>query len=89
MTPSAASTSSSMRNCPVNSRLGLVRIACAASAMISGVRERFTNSAPTTLRMAAVSMVVRGHSELTAMPSARSSAASPTVTRLIEYLAML
>jgi hypothetical protein len=40
------------------------------------------------LRTAAVSMAVRGQSELQAMPSARSSSASPSVTRLIAYFAI-
>ena len=38
--------------------------------------------------MAAVAMVARGHSALTAIPFARSSPASPSTTRLMPYLAI-
>src|SRR5687768_17534640 len=77
-----------MKKLPVHSRDGRVRTSYDASAMICGVREWVTNSAPTTLRMAAVSIDVRGHRELAAMPSSRSSSLRPRVTRLIPYLAM-
>ncbi|MNR60087.1 hypothetical protein D3C85_1814930 [compost metagenome] len=39
--------------------------------------------------MAAVSMRVRGQSELTRIPSAFSSSARPRVVRLIPYFAMV
>src|SRR5699024_2468583 len=89
VTPWAVNTSSSMKKLPLVVVLGFVRIVCAASATISGVREWPASSEPTTFRMAAVSIVVRGHNEFAAIPSSASSAARPTVTRLIEYLAML
>ncbi len=61
----------------------------AASAMISGVRDiRMTRSPPSRFLMAAVAMVVRGQSALTAMPFARSSPARPSTTRLMPYLAI-
>ena len=62
-----------MKLFPVTSRLGLIRISYAASAMISAERQRATSSAPRMLRIAAVSIVVRGHSEFDAMPYSRSS----------------
>src|SRR5687768_17487263 len=57
--------------------------------MIDGLREWVSSPAPTTLRTAAVSMAVRGHSELAAMPSSRSSSLRPCVTRLIPNLAIV
>src|SRR6188508_1423519 len=57
--------------------------------MIAGVRECVVRPGPTTLRTAAVSIAVRGHSELAAMPSSRSSSLNPRVTRLIPNLAIV
>ena len=48
--------------------------------MISGLRERaIAASPPSRFCTAAVAMIVRGQSELTAMPSSFSSSASPSV----------
>jgi hypothetical protein len=76
-----------MKKFPVHSRAGRVRIACAASLMMSGVRERCIPS-PNRFRTAAVAMRVRGHSEFTATPSAANSYENPSVVRLIPYLAV-
>ena len=54
--PSFASTSSSMRNCPVCSPLGLVITAYAASAIISGLREDFTPASPASISTATVAI---------------------------------
>ncbi len=49
-----------------------MRIAWAASAMISGVRATFIAASPPTMNStAAVAISVRGQSELKAMPSSR------------------
>jgi len=70
-----------MKNRPVTSRAGRVRIQCAASATISGERHlAATASPPSRLRTAAVSMAVSGQSALTARPSAANSAAMPSVS---------
>jgi len=87
-TPAACSTRSSMQKLPVNSRLGLQRIACAASAMISGLRDCFIIASPPSICTAAVAMVVRGQSALAAMPSCLNSSAQASVHRLMPYLAM-
>ena len=63
-----ASTSSSMKKLPVHSRASRVRIACAASAMISGLRPSFGFAIGITCT-AAVAITVRGHSAFTPMPS--------------------
>ncbi|SHS37562.1 Uncharacterised protein [Mycobacteroides abscessus subsp. abscessus] len=68
MTPASRSTSSSMKQFPLTSRLGLVKISYAASAMICAERQRATSSAPRMFRMAAVSIVVRGHKAFDAIP---------------------
>src|SRR5215468_2248863 len=74
VTPSAARKVSSIRKFPVKLRDGLWNTRYAASAMICGVRDiRITRSPPRRFLMAAVAMVVRGHSALTAMPFSRSS----------------
>ena len=57
--------------------------------MISGVRDmRIIASPPSRFLIAAVAMVVRGHSALTAMPLPRSSPARPSTTRLMPNLAI-
>src|SRR3954449_1253188 len=85
--PVLAKISSSMKKLPLHSAAGRVRITRAASATISGVRARRTaSSPPSRLRSASVAMVVRGQSELAAMPRSRSSSASPSVQRLMPYL---
>ena len=62
-------------------RRSLVRIACAASPMISGVRlARIMASPPSRLPTAAVAIVVRGHSALTATPADFSSPIAPART---------
>src|SRR5688500_18590772 len=67
-----------MKNLPVTSFDGLVRIACAASPMIDGLREpRIAASPPRRFWIAAVAMVVRGHRALTAMPSFLNSPLMP------------
>src|SRR5262245_7072004 len=89
VTPSAARKVSSIRKLPVKLREGLWNTRYAASAMISGVRDmRITRSPPSRFLIAAVAMVVRGHSAFTAMPLSRSSPASPSTTRLMPYLAI-
>ena len=63
MMPALSSTSSSMQKLPVNSLLGRVNITCAASPMISGLRDRLLiSSPPSRFCTAAVAIVVRGHS---------------------------
>src|SRR5258707_15430441 len=55
---------------------------------MSGVRQRETSEGPpreVRAVIAAVAMAVRGHSALTAMPSAPNSAAIPSTHRLIPY----
>ncbi len=55
LTPSVQSTSSSTQKCPVNVLLSHVSITCAASAMISGVRQcGLMSSPPNMYSMAAV-----------------------------------
>jgi hypothetical protein len=61
----------------------------AASAMMSGVRERRRMSSPPSMPTAAVSMVVRGQRALKAMPSPRNSAAMPSTHMLMPYFAMV
>src|ERR1700741_5077954 len=57
---------------------------------MAGVREVFIiSSPPSMLRTAAVAIMVRGHSELTPMPSLRSSSAKPNVVRDIPYFAIV
>src|SRR3546814_11701296 len=77
-----------MQKLPLNSRDGLHRITCAASDMISGTRDAFITASPPTILIAAVAIAVRGHSELTAIPSLRNSSAQPSVQRLMPYLAI-
>ena len=56
--------------------------------MISGVRDmRMTRSPPRRFLIAAVAIVVRGHSALTAILP-RSSPARPSTTRLMPNLAI-
>jgi hypothetical protein len=87
VTPLSARNVSSMRKWPVKV-LSRVRIRWAASARISGVRERcIVSSPPTMKRMAEVAMVVRGHRALTATRP-RNSSASPRAARLMANLAM-
>src|SRR5262245_66522522 len=51
---------------------------------MSGVRDlRIMASPPSRFLIAAVAIVVRGHSALTAMPLGRSSPASPSTTMLM------
>jgi len=47
------------------------------------------SSPPSRFWTAAVATIVRGHSELNAMPSPENSAAMPSVQRLIPYLAIV
>ena len=64
-----------MKKLPVQSFAGRLRIAWAASAMISGLRQRFMpSSPPSTLAIAAVAMPVRGHRQLKAILPLNSSA---------------
>ena len=88
-TPIAPSTSSSMKKFPVVSRAGRTRIAWAASAMISGLRLRFTiASPPSRFWIAAVAIVVRGHRALTPIfPS--NSVAIPSTHMLIPNFDMV
>ena len=73
-------------NWPVSWREGVVRITCAASAMMSGVRPA-SASAPGIIFSASVAITVRGHSAFTATPCGPNSAARPSVTRLMPILA--
>ena len=87
--PSTARNVSSIRKLPLNSRAGFWKISHAASARISGVREaRMIASPPSRFLIAAVAIVVRGQSALTAMPRARNSPAKPSTQRLIPYFAI-
>ena len=86
-TPASYSTLSSMKNRPVHSRAGRFKMTCAASATISGLRERRIIAAPPSANStAAVAMVVRGQSALQAMPAARYSCASPSMHSDMPYL---
>ena len=77
-----------MKKLPVVVRAGRVRMWCAASATISGRRERaIAASPPSRFCTAAVAMSVRGHSELNAMPASAYSAAMPSVHMLIPNFA--
>src|SRR5580704_8249195 len=90
VTPSAASTSSHRNAFPVQSRLGLVITAYAASEYSSGRRARaIAASPPSRFCTAAVAISVRGHSALDAMPSSANSAANPSAHMVIPYLAMV
>ena len=68
VTPWFLNTSSSRKKRPVTFRLGCVRIQWAASAMMRGLRAFCRASCPAINRIASVSIVVRGHSALTATP---------------------
>ena len=58
--------------------------------MISGVRlARIMASPPSRLPTAAVAMVVRGHSALTAMPGRFNSPDRPSTTMLMPNFAMV
>ncbi len=75
-----------MKNCPVHSREDLLRITQAASATISGLRDRRIMAAPPRANStAAVAIVVRGHSALQAMPALRYSCASPSMHSDMPY----
>src|SRR5262245_36805924 len=88
VTPSLAKNVSSIRKWPVKLLAGLAKIFAAASARISGVRDmRMMASPPSRFFIAAVAMVVRGHSALTPILP-RVSPASPSTTRLMPNLAM-
>ena len=79
-----------MKKLPVHSAAGRVRIAWAASATISGVRDWFiASSPPSRFSTAAVAISVRGQSELAAICRSLSSSARPSVQRLIPYLAIV
>ncbi len=57
--------------------------------MIAGLRLARRIASGKFISIAAVAMVVRGHSEFTAMPCARSSSAMPRVHMLMPYFAMV
>src|SRR5690606_26109559 len=82
VTPASRSTSSSIRNRPLKPCAGRDRIACAASATISGLRQ-FAMSTPGSMLTASVAITVRGHSAFTATPLRPNSAARPRVTKLM------
>ena len=75
---------------PVKRLAGWRNTRCAASARISGVRlMRISLSPPSRLLTAAVAIVVRGHSALTAMPSRLELLRTcPSTHRLMPYLAI-
>ena len=76
-----------MKKLPLQSRRDT--IACAASAMISGLRQSAAiASPPSANRTAAVSIAVSGQSELTPTRPF-SSAAMPSVHRLMPNLAIV
>ena len=57
---------------------------------MSGVRERrISASPPSRFLTAAVAIVVRGHSALTAMPAPLSSPDRPSTHMLMPYFAMV
>ena len=70
VTPARARTSSSMKKLPVHSRACRVRIQCAASARIAGLRLCFSIGSPPIIAIAAVAIAVRGQSALNATPVA-------------------
>ena len=73
---------------PVQSRDGRLKIACAASAMISGLRHRFMPSSPPRMFwIAAVAMAVRGHRQLKATPLSLNSSAIDQAKTDMPYLA--
>ncbi len=79
VTPSEASSTSSIQKLPVNSRDGFARIAAAASAMISGFRQCGNAILlATTLLIAAVAITECGQSALTAIPLLLNSPAIPS-----------
>jgi hypothetical protein len=57
--------------------------------MIAGLRLAFNIAAGKFISIAAVAMVVRGHSEFTAMPWGASSGDIPSVHMLMPYLAIV
>src|SRR5690606_17706876 len=86
VTPASRSTSSSSRKLPLKPCAGRDRIACAASATISGLRQ-LAVSTPGSMLTASVAITVHGHSAFTATPRRPTSAASPMVTKLIPIFA--
>src|SRR5262249_27219714 len=75
---------------PVHSRELRVRIAYAASPMISGLREPFSvELPPSRFCTAAVAITVRGHSALTAMPADLYSPAMPSTHMLMPNFAIV
>ena len=75
-----------MQKCPVKLRASRVRMHCAASAMIDGSASADALAcfgAQGDPDGAAVSMIVRGQSALTAMPARSNSSAIPSTHRLI------
>ena len=79
-----------MKKFPVQSDDERVRMAWAASAMISGVRLILAMpSPPSKLRTAAVSIAVSGHNELTPIASFLNSAAIPNVHIDMPYFAIV
>ncbi|KAH9393240.1 hypothetical protein TYRP_021930 [Tyrophagus putrescentiae] len=79
VTPSFRSTSSSMKKLPVTDGLFLLRMAYAASAMMSTFRQNFAvSSTPPKEAIAAVRISVRGQSAFTAMERSLNSSAMPS-----------
>ena len=69
---------------------GLAKMAVRGVRQNVGQRERrMISSPPSRLRIAAVAMVVRGHSALTAMPWSATRRASPSTTMLMPNFAMV
>ena len=77
-----------MKKLPLQVAGSRARIAQAASATISGLRQLF-GSAPGIIASAAVAMAVRGQRALTAIPRLLNSRAMPRTQRLIPYLEMV
>src|ERR1700733_15862876 len=79
-----------MKKLPVHSRESRVRIAYAASPMISGLREPFiVEPPPSRFCTAAVAITARGHSALTATPADLYSPAMPSTHMLMPNFAIV
>src|ERR1700733_6442967 len=79
-----------MKKLPVHSRESRVRIAYAASPMISGLREPFiVEPPPSRFCTAAVAITVRGHSALTATPADFYPPAMPSTHMLMPNFAIV
>src|SRR5882757_5098667 len=86
LTPASASTAESMKHLPFTSAGGRDRISTAASAMISGLRDRAAILSPSArLVTAAVAIYVSGHRQANPSPASAYSAAQPSDSSVIPY----